>query len=231
MTRPSGARCSSVGSISRLPDAIGHLENVAEPVRRRLVGAEEAEGLRVPLDDVAEERPEHARRLARASSPGFGHVDGVVAEVGQHEVAQEHAAVRVRVRAHAAVALGRQRGELGHGAARRRRTAPPAGSCAATPRAGRGARRSRAPRRAAPGASARCPRRACRRPPSARSSPWASGGRSSATACARRRRSSRAARWISAIRSSAVVERRGEAAVQLHADPRPSKPPVTRSGS
>ena len=42
-------------------------------------------------DDVAEERAEHARRLARASCAGVGHVDRVVAEVRQVEVAQQRA--------------------------------------------------------------------------------------------------------------------------------------------
>ena len=46
-------------------------------------------------------------RVASASSvPGVPNVDGVVAEVGQGEVAQEQSAVGVRVRAHPPVALG-----------------------------------------------------------------------------------------------------------------------------
>ena len=64
------------------------------------------------------------------------HVDRVVAEVGQVEVAQQHAAVGVRVGAHP---LRRPRArsarDLGTGPAVARRTAPPAGSSASTARA------------------------------------------------------------------------------------------------
>ena len=98
---------------SREPGAARHREDVAESVRGRLVRPEETEVVGVPGDHVAQERPEHPRRLARRRA-GSSHVDGVVAEVGQHEVAEQRAAVRVRVRAHPPLALGRQRRELGH---------------------------------------------------------------------------------------------------------------------
>ena len=49
--------------------------------------------------------------------PGASTVDRVVAEVGQRQVAQEQAAVGVRVGAHAALALGGQRRDLGGDAA------------------------------------------------------------------------------------------------------------------
>ena len=76
------------------------------------------------------------------------------------------AAVRVRVRAHAPVAFGRERRELGDEACRSSSNSSRARSCASTPRASRGARRCRARSRAAPGASGRCPRPARRRRPS-----------------------------------------------------------------
>ena len=60
--------------------------------------------------DVAQVGAEHPHRLARALRRR-GHLDRVVAEVGEPEVAQQHAAVGVRVRAHAALAGGR-RGEV-----------------------------------------------------------------------------------------------------------------------
>ena len=66
------------------------------------------------------------------SYPASSTVDRVVAEVGQDEVAQEHAAVRVRVRAHAPLAArGRARAARAR-AGRARRRAPPAGSSAST---------------------------------------------------------------------------------------------------
>ena len=71
---------------------------------------------------------------------------------------------------------------------RPRRTAPPAGSCAATARAAQGARDSHACRRAAPGVRARCPRPGAHRRSLARSSPSGSATRSRASAAARRPR-------------------------------------------
>ena len=188
----------------RHPRAVGLLEHGAEPVRGGLVGAEDAEvrGVLVAAHDLAQVDAEHARRLARRLRRR-GDVDRVVAEVRQAEVAQQRAAVGVRVRAHAALAGGRRREQLVATGARPRRTAPPACTSASTPRAGAGARGSAPGRRAAPGASATCPPPACRRPPSGRSSPSASAARSSASAAARSRSPARAARWISAISSSA----------------------------
>src|SRR5204862_6627968 len=55
---------------------------------------------------------EDSRRLAEARARPR-HLDGVVAEVRQREVAEERAAVRVRVRAHAPLAARGQLGELG----------------------------------------------------------------------------------------------------------------------
>ena len=63
--------------------------------------------LRVQLHDVTEEAPRDARRLG-VHTAGTRDVDRIVAEVGQPEVAQEQATVRVRVRAHAAIAARRQ---------------------------------------------------------------------------------------------------------------------------
>ena len=102
------------------------------------------------------------------SSSAAGRVDlnRVVAEVGQLEVAQQQAAVGVRVGAHPprrpaapARAVGAQR-------ARSRRRAPRAGSCASTARAARGARGCADLGAAAPGGRGRCPPPAGRRPPS-----------------------------------------------------------------
>ena len=64
------------------------------------------------LIDVAEEAPEHARGLARRGSGG-GDLDGVAAEVGQLERAQQQATVGVWVRPHPPVAARRERGQLG----------------------------------------------------------------------------------------------------------------------
>ena len=91
--------------------AVRHLEDRAEPVRSGLVRAEDPERVAVSIDDVTEECAEHARRLGRRGARRR-HVHRVVAEVGQREVAQQQAAIRVRIRAHPPVAPRRQLGEL-----------------------------------------------------------------------------------------------------------------------
>ena len=96
----------------RDPGAIRGGEHVSEAVGRRLVGAEEPEVVAVAGDDVAEEAAEHARRLAERRR-GLLHLDRVVAEVGQDEVVQQQAPVRVRVGAHPAIAGRSLRGQLG----------------------------------------------------------------------------------------------------------------------
>ena len=68
------------------------------------------------------------------------------------EVAQQQPAVGVRVRAHAPVILGCQRGDLAPAAGRRRRTAPRDDSSSSIVRACPGGAGLVAPRRAAPGA-------------------------------------------------------------------------------
>ena len=78
----------------------------------------------VQLHDVAQELAHGRASPRRRLRPGCGNVDGVVAEVGQSQVAQQQAAVGVRIGAHAALALRRQLGELGLEPARSRRTVP-----------------------------------------------------------------------------------------------------------
>ena len=97
----------------RVPLALGHFEQGFEAVGDRLVGAEDPEIalLAVQLRDVAQEAPEHVR-VADAAHSRRGHVDRVVAEIRHPQVAQQQAAVGVRIRAHAAFAFGRQLGQF-----------------------------------------------------------------------------------------------------------------------
>ena len=99
----------------RDPGPPGHAEDVAEPVRGGLVGPEEPERLRVPLDHVTQVAAQDAGRLGRLGARP-GHVDRVVAEVGQHEVPEQLPAVGVRVGAHPQAAGRRELPELGHDA-------------------------------------------------------------------------------------------------------------------
>jgi hypothetical protein len=90
--------------------AVGHLEHGVPAVRVGLVGAEHAEVVGVALHHVADELP--CTRVASASPRPARHRDGIVAEVRHPQVAQQQAAVGVRVGAHAALAFGRQLGQF-----------------------------------------------------------------------------------------------------------------------
>jgi hypothetical protein len=79
----------------RKPDPVGDLQDRAEAVRLGLVGAEHAERLRIRRRHVAYEAAQHPHRLADALRRRR-HLDGVVAEVRQAQVARQLAAVRVR---------------------------------------------------------------------------------------------------------------------------------------
>ena len=94
MTRPSGARWSSVGMTSPIHCLFGRLEHGGQAVGGGLVGAEDPEValLGVELDHVAEELAQGAGVLVHDVAR-LGHVDRVVAEVGQPQVAEQDAAV------------------------------------------------------------------------------------------------------------------------------------------
>ena len=147
--------------------AVRRLEDGVQPVgvglvRDRTAGS--SSGFR--REDVAQQHAQPAGPSSVAwPGPGRSALVGPRGKSGSSQVSRR-AAVDVRVGAHAPVALGRQRGQLRHQPAAARRTAPPAGSCAASFEHARGARGSRARRRAAPGGRGTCPRPARRPPPS-----------------------------------------------------------------
>ena len=135
MTRPSGPRPSSVASTLGLPPPGSHVEHVAQPVRSRLVRTEEQE-VRRPIGDdhVAQERSEHPGRLP-VTSPQASSLRRRTGGNRAAEVAQQQAAVCVRIRTHSALAFGGDGGELRDAGGPHRRRTHPADSCAATPRA------------------------------------------------------------------------------------------------
>ena len=96
----------------RVEGAVGHLEHVLQPVGGGLVRPEQPEVGRVARDDVPQPRSQDSGALGLGGARA-GDGDGVVAEVGQLQVAQQQAAVGVRVGAHPPVVPGRQRGQLG----------------------------------------------------------------------------------------------------------------------
>ena len=186
MTRPSGARWSSPGTVS----AIQALSVASKTAARRLdavsSGPEEPEVLRVGAHHVAQEDAQHARGLGEVRA-GRGDVDRVGTEVGEAQVARQQAAVGVGRGPHAPLASRSQAVQLSGAAPLARRRARRAGRSASTPPARPGARGSRAPPPAAPDGPGRCPPPAARPPPEGPSSPWGWAGRSSASAGVRGR--------------------------------------------
>ena len=93
--------------------ALGHFKEGLQAVGERLVRTKDPEIalLTVQLGHIAQERPEHMR-VADAEHSRRGHGFGVVAEIRHAQVAQQHAAVGMRIRAHASFALGRQFGQF-----------------------------------------------------------------------------------------------------------------------
>ena len=143
MHAAAGASFSSVGVDLGVPGAVRDLEDVAEAVRRRLVGAEQPEGGRVAGDDVAQERSE-TRVGSLELDAGPVNLDGVVAKVGEREVLQElRRRSRAGSRSCAASPRGASAREIRHAAGLRRRRAPPGDSCEPRAQERAVARRSR----------------------------------------------------------------------------------------
>ena len=202
MTRPPGARPSSVASVSA-----SQARSVTAKTSPSRLDAVSSGPNRRKLDrfrSITSRRKPPSTRVASLNVvAGRRHVDRV--RRGSRAVPGPGGARR-RSRAGSrsyAARRGRQLAKLRAADARMRRTAPPAGSCAATVRGSRGGPRSRAQPRPGPGASARSLRPGRRRPRAGRSSPSASAGRSSASEGARLRGRARAACWIAWISSSA----------------------------
>jgi hypothetical protein len=84
-----------------------------QAVGERLVRAKDPEIplLTVQLRHVAQKGSEHMR-VADAAHAWLGHRFRVVAEIRHPQVAQQHAAVGVGIRAHASFALGRKFGQF-----------------------------------------------------------------------------------------------------------------------
>src|SRR4051812_21519324 len=119
MTRPSGARWSSVSMTSAIPylsvaskTAVRRLEVVSSGPKMRKIAP-----IGIELDHVAEELAQSASILVHPRA-GARHGDGKVAKVGQPQVAQQDAAVGVRVGPHPPLALGGQRLKIGEEPAR-----------------------------------------------------------------------------------------------------------------
>jgi hypothetical protein len=112
---PVGREVVVVGDARFDPRPVLDLEHRAQPVGVGLVGTEQPEVRLVAVahEHVAQQRPQLAGRLVQLAA-GLLHLERVHEGVRQRQVDGEPAAVGMRVGSHAACALGRERGELGH---------------------------------------------------------------------------------------------------------------------
>jgi hypothetical protein len=106
-----GRQVVVAGHLLGVPGPVRRLEYGAQSVGGRFVGPQQPEVVGIVAHDVAQEGAQHPGRLAEGGG-GPGDFHRVITEVGQAQVAQELAAVRVRVGAHAPLPLGRQLGQL-----------------------------------------------------------------------------------------------------------------------
>ena len=98
-----------------VPLTVGDFENRSQEIRECLVGTEDTEIalILVQLGHVTQEIAKHKRILA-VNGAGRGHIYRVGVEVRHAKVAQQNAAVGVRIGAHPPVALRRQFGQFRH---------------------------------------------------------------------------------------------------------------------
>ena len=193
-SRPSSRRSSTSKTAPSRFDAVS-----SGPNRRKFA---------VRVESITSRRNVPRTRVASASTcPGRRTVDGVVAEIGQLQIPQQQPTVRVRIGAHAPVALRAQLGQLGNEP--RHVVEELIGPIAPHPllEHGAGAPGWSRPRRAEPGGTATSLRPACRRPPSGPVQPF--GVRS--TIIGQRARVGRRSRRRVVLNRADLVERPGRA--------------------
>ena len=98
-----------------VPLTVGDFKDRAQEIRECLIGTEDAEIalILIQLGHVAQELAQHERILA-VDGAGRRHIHRVVVEVRHAQIAQQNAAVGVRIGAHPPVALRRQFGQFRH---------------------------------------------------------------------------------------------------------------------
>ena len=96
-----------------VPLTVGDFKNRAQEIRECLIGTEDAEIalILIQLGHVTQELAQHKRILA-LNGAGRRHIHRVDVEVRHAQVAQQNAAVGVRIGAHPPVALRRQLGQF-----------------------------------------------------------------------------------------------------------------------
>ena len=87
--------------------AVRRFKSAVKPIRHAFVRAERAEifAVFVETEDVADVTAQF-KHILRAHGAGGGHVDSIFFEIGQAQVAQKFAAVRMRIGADPAVSFG-----------------------------------------------------------------------------------------------------------------------------
>src|SRR5262245_59502106 len=95
------------------PGPVCHLQNILPAIGVVLVRTEEPEVLRihVHLHHVAKELSHHSSGFG-ANRTGARYVDGVGVKVGKSKIPEHRASVRVRIRAHSPITLGRESSDL-----------------------------------------------------------------------------------------------------------------------
>ena len=118
MTRPSGARWSSHGSVSATQARLVTSSTSCQRFELLSSGlnSRKFREFRVQLHDIAQEPAHHAGGLGRDGA-GCGHLDGVITEIREPQLAQQQAAIGVRVGTHAPGALRGEFGQFGPEAA------------------------------------------------------------------------------------------------------------------
>ena len=98
-----------------VPLTVGDFKNRAQEIRECLIGTEDTEItlILIQLGHVAQEVTQHERVLG-VHGAGRRHIHRVDAEVRHAQIAQQNAAVGVRIGAHPPVALRRQFGQFRH---------------------------------------------------------------------------------------------------------------------
>ena len=94
-----------------VPLTVGDFKNRAQEIRERLIGTEDPEIalILIQFGHVTQKLAQHQRILA-VDGAGRRHLHRVIMEVRHSQVAQQNAAVGVRIGAHPPLALGRQFG-------------------------------------------------------------------------------------------------------------------------
>ena len=87
---------------------VGDGEDISEPIAGGLIGTEQAECVGVRGVEVAQQAAQPAGRLGEGAVVHLD-LDGIVAEVGHHQIAGETSTVGVRGRAHPQVTRGAER--------------------------------------------------------------------------------------------------------------------------